>query len=246
MSESTETPANLYPLNQPETIIQLDFKQGDKVHKLAHKLRRPSLPELLEREQQSVAEVEEVAPNEDAWHEDSQAANGKLWEKVCLGVKGYRIGGQVSGDFVSVSPEIAAKIPLTHKSTAISGLYLSKCEVEGAEDEGFSLDGDTHTIRQEIGASDVPQFIIRHTLKPPSEADLRDYNRRANTATSVTGSRKRKIRVRTNLKADVELYDKLAVAIEGATPPDPRMVDPIHKRQVIQTLIASLNASLSD
>jgi hypothetical protein len=123
---------------------------------------------------------------------------------------------------------------------------VSKCTVDAGEEEGFSLDGDTYTIRQAIGAGEEPDFVVLHTLKAPTESQLRDYNKRASTATSVSGSRKRKIRVRTNLKADVELYDALAVAIFGATPPEPRMVDPIFKRQAVQTLIASLNASLLD
>lgn len=251
MSESTATPASLYPLDQSETEVQLFYtreitEDGKVIDTITHRLRRPTLPELLERESQSVAEVEEVAPNEDAWHEDSQAANAKLWDKVCLGVKGYRLGGQLVTEMLPMTPKLAAIMPTAHKATAIAGLYVAKCTVEGSVDEGFNLDGDTYTIRQELGAGETPQYVILHTLKQPTEGELREYNRRANTATSVTGSRKRKIRVRTNLKADVELYDKLATAITGATPGDPRMVDPIFKRQVVQTLIAKLNVSLSD
>ena len=239
-------PLKSYPLTDAEAIIQIFTKRGDKTETIQHKLRRPTLAELIEREQQSVAEIEEIAPNEDSWTEDSQAANGKLWDKCILGVTGYRISGQLATDFVAVSPETAAKIPLAHKATAISGLYASKCTVDAGEEEGFSLDGDTYTIRQAIGAGEEPDFVVLHTLKAPTEGQLRDYNKRASTATSVSGSRKRKIRVRTNLKADVELYDALAVSITGATPPEPRMVDPIFKRQAVQTLIASLNASLLD
>lgn len=236
----------LYPLTAAETVVQLYIKRGDKTETIQHKLRRPTFAELLEREQQSVAEVEEVAPNEDAWHEDSQAANAKLWDKVCLGVTGYRIGGQLATEFVAVSPELAAKIPLAHKHAAISGLYLAKCTLEAGEEEGFSLDGDSYVIRQTLGDENAPSFVLLHTLRQPTEAELREYNKRASTATSVSGARKRKIRIRTNLKADVELYDKLATALSGATPPDPRGVDPILKRQVVQTLIAGLNASLLD
>lgn len=241
-----ETPTKSYPLTEPEAVVQIFRKRGDKTEIIQHRLRRPSLAELMEREQQSVAEVEEVAPNEDAWHEDSQAASAKLWDKCILGVTGYRIGGQLATEFVPVSPDTAAKIPLAHKVTAISGLYVAKSEVEKGEDEGFNLDGDTHTIKQSIGASEEPEFVLVHTLRQPTEGELREYNKRASTATSVSGSRKRKIRVRTNLKADVELYDKLAIALTGATPPEPRLVDPIFKRQVVQALIASLNASLLD
>lgn len=242
----SETLTKSYPLTDAETVIQLHIKRGEKSETIQHKLRRPSLAELIEREQQSVAEIEEVAPNEDSWTEDSQSANGRLWDKCIIGVTGYRIDGQLASDFVAVSPETAAKIPLAHKNTAISGLYLSKCTVVAGEDEGFSLDDATHTIRQAIGADDEPDYVILHTLRQPTEAELREYNKRASTATSVSGSRKRKLRVRTNLKADVELYDKLAVTITGATPPEPRMVDPIFKRQVVQTMVSSLNASLLD
>ena len=247
MSEEIIIEPARYDFTKSEFQVALNLKLNpEKSITVTHNLRRPSLAELVERENQSVAEVEEVSPGEDAWHNDNEAANSRLWDKCALSVSGYKVGGQSAVDTVTVSPEIAAKIPSAHKSTAISGLYASKCEVERADDEGFNLDGDTYIVRQEIGAGEVPDFVIRHELRQPTESELRDYSRRANTATQVTGSRKRKIRVRTNLKADVELYDKLAVSLTGATPPDPHACDPIFKRQVVQTLLASLTASLSD
>lgn len=236
-----------YDFTKSEFQVSLSLKLNpEKSITVVHNLRRPAIGELIERENQSIAEVEEVFSGEDTYHNDNDQANSRLWDKCALSVSGYRVGGKLASETVTVSPEIAAKIPMAHKSTAISGLYAAKCEVERAEDEGFNLDGDTYTIRQEIGASETPDFVIRHELRQPTESELRDYNRRASTATQVTGSRKRKIRVRTNLKADVELYDKLAVSIAGCTPPDPRACDPIFKRQVVQTLLSSLTASLSD
>lgn len=255
---------NAYPLDQSSFEVSITVKlSDDKSQKLEHKLTRPTLADLIERDAQSVTELEEIAPGEDTFHTEVESANAKLWDKIAKQIRGYKTAGITKDAWAEVTPELAAKIPASHKSTAISGLYASRCVVVKDDDEGFNLDGDTFIIRQELGAGEEPDYVILHTLKQPTESQRREYEKAAGKASQVFGSRKRKIRIRTNLKAEVALYDKLIERVDGATVSgeawDSYMaeskeqlggfvaaVDPVFKRQVIQTLLSSLSASLSD
>ena len=137
--QSASTPA-LYPLDQSQQAVELLIKLSDeKTLKIEHVLRRPTLAELIERDAQSVTEMEEIAPNEDAFHADTELANARLWDKVAQAVTGYKVGGRNKSESIAVTPEIAAKIPAGHKSVAISGLYASRCTVEKDDDEGFEI-----------------------------------------------------------------------------------------------------------
>lgn len=253
-----------YPFDQNEFNIPITIKFSDsKSLTITHKLTRPQMPDLLERESQSTTEMEEVAPNEDAFHTDTEGANAKLWDKVAKQVQGYKLAGFSKDDWLDVTPEVAAKIPSGHKNAAISGIYAARCIVERESDDGFNLDGESYVVRQEIGAGDDPAYIIRHTLRQPTESERREYDKSAGKASQVFGSRKRKIRFRTNLKAEVALYDKLVERVDGGTVRGETWdtytaeskeqlggfvatIDPILKRQVVQALLSSLSASLSD
>lgn len=249
MTEAVTTPKTpaLYPLDQNEFEIAISIKLAeDRSKQLHHKVRRPTMAELLERESQSVTEMEEVAPGEDAFHTEMDGANSRLYDKIAIQIKGYKAAGVNPAEWTTPTPEMLAKIPTAHKSTVVSGLYLSKCDVEADNEDGFDLDGGSYVVKQEIGAGDEPDYVIRHTLRAPTETERRDYDKAAGKASQVFGSRKRKIRFRTNLKAEVALYDKLFISLDGATPANPESVDPIFKRQAVQALLTSLNASLSD
>ncbi len=253
-----------YPFDQNEFNIPISIKFSDsKTLTITHKLARPTLADLLERESQSMTEMEEVAPNEDAFHTDAEGANAKLWDKVAKQVQGYKAAGVSKDDWADVTPELAAKIPSGHKNAAISGIYAARCVVERDSDDGFNLDGESYIIRQEIGTGDEPSYVVRHTLRQPTESERREYDKAAGKASQVFGSRKRKIRFRTNLKAEVALYDKLIERVDGATVRGQSwdsytaeskeqlggfigIIDPIFKRQAVQALLSSLSASLSD
>lgn len=230
-----------YPLDQQEITVEIQARGTT----LTHQLRRPTFSELQERESQIVYETEEVSRDEDAINADDETANARLWDKIALAVTGYR-GAGLSSDAVTptpVTPELAARIPASHKATAIRALYISACEVEPSEGEGFDLDGETFTVKQTIGEE---AYTLRHTLAAPTEAQRREYRQKATRTTFARGSRKVKARVSTSLKVYVELYDALFVSLEGASSSEKSLVDPIFKRQVITALMSNYESSLSD
>lgn len=253
----SEFPA--YPLDQTAAEIQLTRKISDTAtDTLTHRFsRRATLAELLEREAQSITELEEVAPNEDSFSSDSDIANARLYDKLIASIKGYKIGAFTKADWIDATDDIKAKLPAAHKTAAIAGLYAWRCAVEADDSDGFNLDGDTYVIRQTIGDEDDPAYVVRYTLRQPTEAERREYDRTAGKASQVNGGKKRKIRFRTNLRADVALFDKLIQRIDGATiggqtwgESEPGVfvaaIDPMAKRQVVNALLSSLSASLLD
>lgn len=235
-----------YPLDVTEFEINVETKPGVIC---VHKLRKPTLDELVKREEMSVYETEEIDKGQDRVIVDDERANVGLWDKIAVSVKNY----SADGGWLTVTPELAARIPGPHKVTAIRGLYTTSCEVISSGDDAgyYSLDGEEFVIQQEIGTnSEAPDYIIHHTLRQPTEGERQDYRRRASSTVLVRGTKKTRARVVTNLRAAVELYDKLFIRAEGFSGIEAdkllRHIDPMWKRQVVVALMQTFESSLSD
>src|SRR5262245_41298765 len=55
-----------------------------------HKLRKPTLQELVEREQQIKYELVEISSREDEIQSDDELANARFWDKIAVAVRGYK------------------------------------------------------------------------------------------------------------------------------------------------------------
>ena len=230
-------PVKLFPLDQSEFEVAIQTSSLT----LWHKLRRPTLAELIERDQQTPYETEEVSSGEDRLNVDDEGPNAKLWDKIAVGIKGYRGQGLIANAWYAPNSDIAALIPAGHKSAAVRGLYNTQFEVEQEEGEGFALGGGVFTVKQTFG-----DYTIRHTFRAPTEGERRDFRRKANETRFARGSRKIKTKVLTNIKAYVELYDKLIENVEGVTGGGAAQIDPVWKRGAVDCLMRSFEASLSD
>lgn len=219
-----------------------------------HRLRKPTLQELLDRESQSSYEMVELNSREEEVQADDDIANGRLWDKIALQIKGYK----GADDWRDLTEEEKAQMRPGHKTTAIRSLYAGLCEVE-AEEDGVSIGPDTWTVRQSIGLNrDNPDFIVRHILREPTEAERSKFKRSSSSTSFVKGVKKTRVRVKTNLRAYIELYDVLIEEIAGAVVngheaigiasrvPFLNAIDPIWKRQIIQALMSTLEAQISD
>lgn len=255
------TPA--YPLDQTE--ITVNIKAGGKV--LSHKLKRPTLAQLIEREDRISVQSQAVSDTEEAiiGDSDDEVANAKLWDEIAVEVKGYRMANEPV-DVVNnwrTTAELKKYIPAAHKSGAIRAMYQSTVELEKDDTEGFTLGAQEWTIRQTFGDPDFPAFLIRHRLRTPTENDRREFKRKATEVRFGRGSRRQTTKVLTRLKAYVDMYDLLVVGIAGATMNDqtwesysaPNVaglggfiaaVDPIFKRQVVDCLMKEFDARVSD
>lgn len=226
-----------YPLNEPETTIVITVAGRDM--KLEHKLRRPTLAELIERDEQSSFTTENVG-NDERIEVDDERANSNLWDKLALQVRGYKLNGSI--DWAEVGDTIKQQMPGGHKAAAIRGLYSSSFELEDAgEDEGFVLGDTAYTVKQEFG-----DYVIRHIFRSPTEKERREFRQRASETRFTRGSRKVKTKLTTKLKAYVELYDLLSEDVQGVTGGNQAMIDPIWKRGAIEALMKAFEAQAQD
>jgi hypothetical protein len=239
-SRAEDSP-KLYPLDQTEITIAIST--GNLT--LYHKLRRPTLAELVERDQQTPFETEEVSSGEDRLNVDDEGPNSRLWDKVAIAVKGYRAEALAVNDWNAITPNILALMPIGHKSQAIRGLYQTQFDLEQEEGEGFALGATSYIVKQTLG-----DYTMRHVFRAPTEAERRDFKRRANETRFARGTRKVRTKVLTNLRAYTELYDKLYEAIDGVSADgvtDYRpLIDPMFKRGAVDCVMRSFEASLSD
>lgn len=253
-----EPEQKLYPLDQRERIFAIEATGRNRTLTLYHKLRLPELGELVERDQQTPFETEEISSGEDRMTIDDEGANVRLWDKTCLQVRGYRFGKNKADEWITVTSELAAQIPPGHKAAAMRGLDQVKFELEDDEEEGFALGATTYVVRQTFG-----EYVIRHFLRAPTEAQRREFRRKATETRFARGSRKIRTKVMTHIRVFADLYDNLLFDIDGVTVGgDPMnngamadgtlrglclpLIDATWKRGAVDCLMRSLEASLSD
>lgn len=229
---------------------------------LVHRLQKPTPAQLFDRESQLAVVSESVSDTEEAVRggDDDEAANVKLWDVIATHVKGYQLPGEpvtASLDWREVTDGLRLLIPAPHKSTAFRGMYQSSAEVEKNPDEGFLLGSSDWTIKQVYGNPDKPLFVVRHTLRAPTEKERREYRQKATEIRFGKGQRRQTTKVLTRLKPNVELYDSLFLSIEGATVDGYpyqearrglflEQIDPISKRQIITVFLKEFEAQLQD
>jgi hypothetical protein len=242
-----------YAFDAREFQIELEVRRGEITYHFAHRLRRPTLEELLERDRAITYEVIEVDSRQDVINFDVEAANAKLWDKIAVFVQGYDFGDNsaTAGDWRMVGDRDRERMLGTHKSRVILGLYADV--TEPIEDDGFSL--DTIRIRQNFGT--VARSEVIHTLRLPTEAERLRFKARSTSTQFVRGARKRHETIRSDLKTFVAFYDLLLLDIQGGTVAGSgyttatrgaflASIDPMWKRSVAQSLVNSLEANLKD
>ena len=254
---SASVPA--FPLDQPHYEITITSRGQS----LGHRLQKPTDAQLYDRESQLAVVSESVSDSEEAVRggDDDEIANARLWDVTATHVKGYRLPGEpkeAAQDWREVTDDLRLLIPAAHKSTAFRGMYQSAATVEENTEEGFLLGSSEWVIRQVYGHPDDPLFVVRHTLRAPTEKERREYRQKATEIRFGKGQRKQTTKVLAKLKPNVELYDALFVSIDGATVNGHsfvdnsqrrsflELIDPISKRQVITVFLKAFEAQLQD
>lgn len=219
---------------------------------VTHRLRKPALDELHNREAKIKYETIKVSARELEIKSDQREADAWLWARIVLAVRGYGS----NDDWQELSDEDKARFNAQHKSDAIALLYSGKSRIDGDGDY-VPIGPAEWTVRQEIGADDEAAFIVRHVLREPTGEERLRYSQNASSSRYLTGAKKEQVRVLGSLKAHIELYDALILRIEGGTVRGVELsaanrreflaaIDPIWKRDVVQTLMAAFEAQLSD
>lgn len=211
----------LYPLDWETQEVRL--AEG----RFVHTVRRPTVEEIFDRDRDLQSEIpigkdgSYKLPDPTAT-EDVDVA---LYDKIVTAVSGY-----------------PGEVPASHKSAVITGLYRRDIDVE----EGADIFADIVPIVEEIGTGDEPDFVIRHFMRQPTEDELRKFRRRNSAGEIKPGKRGRQRFVtKSSLRLAVEYYDLWLERIDGVKPADGQ-VDPLIKRQVVQTLVDAISGGLLD
>lgn len=252
MSETEQ--AKIYAFDAEYIDVPIEVKlSAERSQILYHRLRRPTLQQLMDRESQVIYKATDISTREQEIESSEEAANARLWEKIVLKVKGYR----GANDWVELTDEEKAQMRPGHKTAAIQALYAGSCEIEAAE-EGIPIGAETWTVIQKIGLTyDAPDFVIRHILNEPTEEQRLKFKQKASSTLNLKGAQKPQVRVQTRIKPHAELYDTLIQDVTGATVNGVEMggssrkdflgsIDAIWKRLIIQTLMSALEAQISD
>lgn len=227
-SSSTD---RLFPLDWETTVVKL--KEG----RFKHELRRPTSEEIFARDADLQREIPiakdgSFSMPDPTANEDDDA---KIYDLLVQNTDGY------TGD-----------VPVAHKAAAFNGLYVREIYI----DDDADVFADQVTVLEEIGSGDDPDFTIEHIMRQPTEAELKRYRRRSSSGEVKPGKRgKQRFVSRSTLKNAVEHYDMWCVAISGARLKSDAnadaaalkaAVDPLIKRQVVQTLVEAVVGNLLD
>jgi hypothetical protein len=227
-----------------------------------HKLRKPTLQELMARDAAKPYRSRDVGNDEEEVMPDTSGRpEHVLYDKLVLEVRGY---SEESAIFENLSEDerakMLAKIPTTHKSDVIrAALDSIEAKVEYDENDSPEIfiwgEGNEVRVKCELGRGDNP-YVVTHTMREPSERQMQDYRNRATRFTIEKGTKKPVTKVVTNLIPAVELYNALVVAIEGATydgqpvdianPTHLGAVDAYQKRAVVDALLKETQLDLGN
>ena len=245
---------NLYPFDPPYIDVSFNAKPGaDEPVLVWHRMRKPTAEEILNATRQVKIAFREINSREEEIAVDDEAANCGLWDQIIQSVKGYR----GMDEWTTLTDDQKATMRAPHKIAAIRSMNVATYRVLN-EGDGVGLGGDTWEIEQIIGRDvEAPDFLIIHTLREPTESERSQFRRRASRTSIVKGMKRQETKVSTDLGAYIALYDALVQRVDGGTvdergwdkserPQFISAIDPNMKRGVIQKLMESIEAALSD
>lgn len=245
---------DMYPFDEGIIEVWFNAKPGaDTPVKVGHRLNKPTLQELLDREKAVNLEIIETGNREEQIVTDDEAATCRLWDKLIDQVKGYK----GAADWRPLADEEKSQMRTSHKVMAIRAMYAGSCSVVGDENE-VSLGADTWTIRQAVGPDeDAPLFEVLHILREPTESERAKFRKSSSKVSFIRGSKRPRTKIAQDLRAFVEMYDALVQNVVGGTvggqtfqncerPQFLAAIDPTWKRLIVQTLMNGLEAALLD
>ena len=203
-----------YPFDQNEIIVQFNAKPGAKEPQIvSHKLRKPTLDELIQREKDSQYELHDLG-NVIREVGDGDKAQSALWDKIAIAVQGYT-GAK---DWHSLTPEDKERFLPGHKQSAIRRMYAADAVI--SDDVQVGMFGNTWKVDLKIGVNEDPDFLITFTLREPTEKERSRFKASEGSQDQKKGTRRPQYEVKTNLRSYIEFFDALVQDITGGTVDD--------------------------
>jgi hypothetical protein len=246
--------SKLYPFDADELRSNVELPDDVRV---VHRLAKPSMKDHTEREQ-AIKRVTEVnQASEITGLVDEAKANEDFYNKLVLGATAFykdATGEPLTQEFNA--EDCQRRFTLEQKTKCIATLYRMFCEVETNNPLAilFEPDGSTMRVRQELGDTEAPSYVIVYKLKSPSISQ-----RNAFSVGSVKTKRKnerKKTTVTTtfNIEKGVRLFDQLFEGVEGGMVNDKeyssearaeflKQIDPVFKNAVVDCAVEYFNKS---
>jgi len=207
----------MYDLSLKECFFTIREIRGDQKFLLKHVFRVPTLEDWVDYHKgttqlglskgKDIIEMSNVRQERDAW----------LWETLVVKVEGYLWKGKP----IIESKDWKEKIPLGHKLEAISGFLLSGREdvpeeASLIEAEGFDLAESGVEMKFAIFQNGATERVVFHFNAPEASDYLRFTRLTSKMQLQRTKQRNvSAIRVPTDIRPFVELFDKLISKVEG-------------------------------
>lgn len=207
----------MYDLSLEECFFTIREIRGDQKFLLKHVFRVPTLEDWVEYHKgtsqlglskgKDTIEMSNVRQERDTW----------LWEELVVKVEGYLWKGKS----ITELKDWKEKIPLAHKLEAVSGFLLSGREdvpEEAAliEAKGFDLAESGIEMKFAIFQNGKTERVS-FSFNPPEASDYLRFSR-LTSKMQLQRTKQRNvsaIRVPTDIRPFVELFDKLIDKVEG-------------------------------
>ena len=207
----------MYDLSLKECFFTIREIRGDQKFLLKHVFRVPALEDWVDyhkgASQLGLSKGKDTIEMSNVRQERDQA----LWERLIVKVEGYLWKGKA----ITEQKDWKERIPLGHKLEAISGFLLSGREdvpEEAAliEATGFDLAEGGIEMKFAIFQNGVTERVVFHFSAPEAS----DYLRHTRLTSKMQLQRTKQrnvsaIRVPTDIRPFVELFDKLIQKVEG-------------------------------
>jgi hypothetical protein len=211
----TNFPGQPYILNSTESVIPVNIAPaGEEAVWLYNRLRRPSTPELLVREQESTTETKPIAGGESLIITNDREANIKLFKKIMRGVRGLTRDDQEQ----EASESLIAKLNSGWMNKAVQGYYAGAARLRWNREMAYT-DSDPNQallVDHEFGTQELPDYIVTWKFKKPDEIVMADFRLNAQKISTGGGGRRAKSKLITDLTVAIRTFREIFDGVEGA------------------------------
>jgi len=262
-SVHTNFPGQPYVLNSTDAVIPVNVApKGSAAHWVHLKLRRPTRPELLDRETASTTVIKPKGGGESLIVTNDWEPNVALGRALAIEVKGIE-----GDDFI---PAKQANLLPGWLNQAVKGLYAQAARLLW-DVSMLRTDSDQQSIlrvHHEFGTAELPDYVVTWQFSKPDEVTQADYRINSQKISTGSGGRRASSKFITDLAVAERTFDEIFKGVEGgvlAVPSETAeggfefityteerraeflaAIDPIIKRAAVEPVMEWLEGQLSD
>ncbi len=248
-------PAYDFAASEFEVTFPVKWANKDGRLVVTHKLRQPTLGEMIEYKKKQVYERQYNSQGE-LINElgDVATADQWLWDQLAVAFSGYP--GMPEG-LNEVTDDNRSQMRSTHKEGAINHILTATATIL-QDQSSTSFAGGEWVVQLDFGTNpENPTHSVLFKLKEWNERERRDFERAGATIRGRSEGRTTINRSSVNLKAFSDLFDELLIGVENGTINGSdfatagreafcRAINGEFKVQVISALTRTWKANLSD